>query len=325
MAGTTEIDTSYLPSYLLDTNGDVAVGNETEAERISQGIYASVSEMPPTEQIIMLSLLKTHELAEDEEQWTTDTISATLALLAEIADAIADYFETAGGVRSLTRVLIENMFLLYTDALQTRLISREISRELMLEQAHEKRKEGRALKDGAIVSLCCTLAMCFASAAMAANSFKEGMRQATCAHDAVIRKQQGDNFENVGGQRADDAVKSKGLTDRNSVNKCELELRTEAIRAERLAQGFNSMNESWRAIIMSTNSFIQADSQKTVKEHEAKGIEMGGLSGYQGEEANLERDIQAKVHELARYLLEEFKTLTNLVSQDMGGITRNQV
>jgi hypothetical protein len=319
----TEINLDYVPAYLINSDGTISTENLEEAERVSEGVMSTVSQLPPTEQVVALILLKSDLLPQTSEDWSAEKIAGTLERLAAAAVSIAEIFATSGGPDEIARLMIQQYFLLLKEEVDTRSQSRKMQHDLMLHQADKQRRSANKFYQGAMVNLMVNVLVTAIAIVSALQSIQASTKQGEQSQIVSDNEKAIDESHLKDQQLVDPDSRTQNVKLRNESRDNITKANIEARKFYLLAENYKNAATVFQGLGQGLGGFLSAQYQLESKEHEADGTEYGAKSGYEGGESDVAREFQNQFMEMIRSSIEQVRALFGADEQAMEAISRN--
>lgn len=298
-------------------------------KQVAEGVAARTTNMPDAEKKLFQALASSLDIAPDAKL-SPDELKAALDKVEAAVKMIASSV-SPNMVDLIARLAIEQAYNRMDEALDSRLLSRQVSKSELLQQAAEMNESADKMLAGAIVSLVLSVVMGGISLGMSVNSVRKAAPELGDLKDAANSisdmskklktleniKLQNPNMDPAMMNKLDDAI-GKLQTQLKSVQNQFQVITSNIQQLQNVAQNAQMANGIAQTIGNSTQSSLQASG----KADEAEGARMAALAEDEKAQADIAKQMMDAVQELLRSIMAFLRDMQEAEVQMMQAITR---
>lgn len=340
----TEINTNYIPQYMVEDDGQVKAEYLTIAAQISEGVSTLVADLPPVERAMFIVLLTSLFALTTEEgliaatdgaididgdgTLTYDELAAQIYELEEIATFIAELFRVAGGFNDLMAMLVEIAMLIETDAVECRLRARDDSTQSAYRQAKKLRKQGRRAFKTALESMLIQLAVAVVTLVITVFSICNAAKQIN--NSRAAKENYHASLDNEISSNSSEGVSKNDVKnyDQNALEKTAHKGQSQQLKAQGdIKQMEARINETYGNVIQQIATQIKTigdiltqwrsgEGQKDLKMLEGEEVEASAEANYFKNEQDIYQGFERNFYDaVAKMIQTADKILEQIVAQ----------
>ncbi|MEM6677613.1 MAG: hypothetical protein AAGF48_15480 [Pseudomonadota bacterium] len=317
------INTAILPPTMLTNTGEVKPEFQDVAADIATGIQAKLDTLPPGQQAMFLSIVKSPSFAPTAQNPNVD-LDAAEQKLDVMLDKLEKLFNAAGGGNEIAELFLEMAQLQRKDALNSRLLAREAAMGQMIKEAGKMMDAADEMRKGAIFSLVFTVVAAAVTVAAAGFSARGQMKSLNGQKTQL----EGDQMANSGSQMQKMGQANKDIeletagTGKIAAGKAKsihgIEMQGSGVNSTLKNQILNSFSQLLQGIGRAGEGFWNANA----KDKEAEGRMIAADAEFQRSQGDIDRDIQNAMMEMANKIIEFVKQLKEAEVNQMAAITK---